>query len=153
MTALARILATWFYCGLAPAPGTIATLAAMVIAAVLHYFVNFQAASFLELAILTLFPAIWAADTTAHSVKAKDPQMIVIDEVVGIWLTLGGVIRFNWKSWLAAFILFRVLDIVKPPPIRFFEKLPGGTGIVADDVAAGAIAALVLFAAGWFNLY
>jgi len=59
----------------------------------------------------------------------------------------------NWKSWLAAFVLFRLFDIVKPPPARQFEKLPGGLGIVADDVMAGIYGALVLLIAGWFNLY
>ena len=57
------------------------------------------------------------------------------------------------KSWLAAFVLFRLFDILKPPPVRQLENLPGAVGIIADDVMAGIYAALVLFAAGWFNLY
>jgi phosphatidylglycerophosphatase A len=83
----------------------------------------------------------------------KDPQIVVVDEVIGMWLTLVGVDEFNWKSWLAAFALFRALDIGKPWPVREFEKFPGGAGILADDVAAALLAALVLFIAGWFNLY
>jgi phosphatidylglycerophosphatase A len=153
LTTVAKILATWFYCGLSPAPGTVGTLGALIPALILHYYVNFQAASFLELAIFALFPGIWAADVMVHVTKTKDPQIVVIDEVIGMWLTLGGVVRFNWVSWIAAFVVFRALDIVKPPPIRAFERLPGGTGIIADDVAAGALGALVMFAAGWFNLY
>ncbi len=54
---------------------------------------------------------------------------------------------------MAAFVLFRAFDILKPPPVRQLERLPGGTGIVLDDAMAGVYAALVLFAAGWFNLY
>ena len=64
-----------------------------------------------------------------------------------------GLRVFNWKSWLAAFVLFRLFDIWKPSPVRQLEALPGGWGIVADDLMAGVYAALVLFAAGWFNLY
>ena len=59
----------------------------------------------------------------------------------------------NLTSWIAAFVLFRLFDIWKPPPIRQLEALPGGAGIVADDLMAGIYAALVLFAAGCFNLY
>ena len=57
------------------------------------------------------------------------------------------------RQWLAAFVLFRLFDIWKPFPVRQLESLPGGVGIVADDLMAGLYAALVLFLAGWFNLY
>lgn len=76
-----------------------------------------------------------------------------MDEVIGQWVTLAGAATLNWKSWLAAFVLFRVLDIWKPAPVRQLEKLPGGYGIIADDVMAGVYGALLLFAAGHFNLY
>ena len=78
---------------------------------------------------------------------------MVVDEVVGQWLTLAGARTLNWKSYLAAFLLFRLFDIWKPPPVRQLESLPGGVGIVADDLMAGLYAALVLFVAGCFNLY
>ena len=76
-----------------------------------------------------------------------------MDEAIGQWVTLLGATVYNWKSLLAALVLFRILDILKPFPIRQAEKLPGGVGIVADDVVAGLVGALVLFAAGCFNLY
>src|SRR5262249_42646177 len=98
-------------------------------------------------------PARWAADVTARETGLKDPQIVVVDEVIGQWITLGGAMRLNWKSWLAAFVLFRLFDIWKPPPVRQLERLEGGSGIIADDAMAGAYGALVLFAAGWFNLY
>ncbi len=109
--------------------------------------------SFLWLTVAATVPAIWASDVTAAAGGRKDPGNIVVDEVLGQWLSLVGATTLNWKSWLGAFLLFRALDIAKPWPIRRFEALPGGTGIVADDLAAGAVAALVLFAAGCFNLY
>ena len=65
--------------------------------------------------------------------------------MIGQWITLAGASTLNWKSWLAAFVLFRLLDIWKPPPARQFERLPGGLGIVADDVMAGLYGALAIF--------
>ncbi len=78
----------------------------------------------------------------------------MVDEVSGQWIALAGARRYNWKSYLAAFALFRLFDIWKPPPVRQLEALPGGSGINADDVMAGVYAALVLFAGRMaFNLY
>jgi len=103
---------------------------------------------------LVLMPlGIWAAGKTAGEIQSKDPGIVVVDEVLGQWITLAGVVSFNWVSWLAAFCLFRLFDIWKPPPVRQLEALPSGTGIVADDVMAGIYGALVLLIAGCFNLY
>ena len=104
------------------------------------------------LALLLLAPAIWAADISARAANAKDPQFVVVDEVIGQWIALAGARTLNWKSYLAAFVLFRLFDIWKPPPVRQLERLPGGIGINADDAMAGVYAALVLFVAGCFNL-
>ena len=103
--------------------------------------------------ILLAIPGIWAAGVVARDIGKEDPQIVVVDEVVGQWMTLAGASTLNWKSWLLAFALFRLFDIWKPPPVRQLERLPGGLGIVADDAMAGVYGALVLFAAGWFNLY
>ena len=62
------------------------------------------------------------------------------------------VAPFGWKYVLLAFLLFRAFDIVKPPPVRMLERLPEGTGIVVDDLAAGVYAALVLFEVRHFHL-
>ena len=83
----------------------------------------------------------------------KDPQFVVVDEVVGQWLALAGARTLELEIWLAAFLLFRLFDIWKPAPVRQLESLPGGVGIMADDLMAGVYAALVLFVAGCFNLY
>ena len=83
----------------------------------------------------------------------KDPQIVVVDEVLGQWLTLAGASHFNWKSVTLGFVLFRLFDILKPPPVRQIERAPGGAGIVLDDIMAGVYGALVLSAAGWKNLY
>ena len=154
MTALARLIATWFYCGYFPwGPGTAGSAAALIIAVLLWHFFAAAPVAFAVLAIVLLGPAIWAAEVTARDEKLKDPQIVVVDEVVGQWLALAGAQRLNWKSWLAAFALFRLFDIWKPAPARQLERVRGGAGIVLDDVMAGVYAALVMYAAGWFNLY
>ena len=153
-TRIAVAIATWFGCGLAPvAPGTVGSAAAVAIAWALVEYAGWKPLWFLGLAALATAPAMWAADVTARYKKAKDPRLVVVDEVVGQWTALAGAAVLNWKSWLAAFLLFRLFDIWKPAPVRQLEALPGGVGIVVDDVAAGAYAALVLFLAGCFNLY
>ena len=153
-TKLAALLGTWFGCGYSPfAPGTAGSLAALAIAIVLHEYAGFAWWHFPLLSAAAFLPAMWAADVTAKSAKLKDPQIVVIDEVLGQWIALCGARVFNWQSYIAAFALFRLFDIWKPPPVRQLEALPGGLGIMADDAMAGFYAALVLFAAGWFNLY
>jgi phosphatidylglycerophosphatase A len=147
----AWMFATWFGCGYSPfAPGTVGSLAAILLAWPLS-FLGFGRIHFLILALALLYPAVRAASTVATESGRKDPQVIVIDEVLGQWLTLAGALRFDLLTFALAFGLFRLFDIWKPPPIRLIEQIPGGAGIVLDDMMAGAYAALVLFLVGWFN--
>jgi phosphatidylglycerophosphatase A len=147
----ARLFATWFGCGYAPiAPGTAGSLAAIVIAWLLSR-IGFTSLHFLILAFALLYPAIRAAGAVAAGSGRKDPQFVVIDEVLGQWLTLAGALRFDFLTLALAFGIFRLFDIWKPPPIRLIEQIPGGAGIVLDDMMAGAYGALVLFLTGWFN--
>lgn len=151
---VAKPLATLAGLGYTPvAPGTAGSLGAMALAAALAGYGAWKAAHFAALAAIALFPAVWAARVTAGDCGQRDPGKVVIDEAVGQWVTLAGATSINWKSALAAFFLFRLLDVWKPFPARHAERLPGGWGIVADDVVAGLYGALVLFAAGCFNLY
>lgn len=98
-------------------------------------------------------PGIWASTVTAREKGKEDPGFIVVDEVLGQWVTLLGVSSYSVGSFAAGFILFRVFDIWKPWPVRKFEKFPGGYGIVADDLAAGIYGALILYLGGFFGLY
>jgi phosphatidylglycerophosphatase A len=142
-------LATFFGCGYSPiAPGTAGSLAAILIALTLH-----NRATLLLLAVLLLVPAIWSAGKVAQRESRKDPQIVVIDEVLGQWITLAGTATLNWKSFIAAFLLFRLLDIWKPPPVRQLEALSGGFGIVADDVMAGLYGALAIFVLDRFRFF
>jgi phosphatidylglycerophosphatase A len=152
--ALAHVLATWFGCGYFPAArGTWASAAGLLIAMLLERYAGWRPWHFAVLVAVLLGPGIWVAGKEARRLGPKDPPQVVIDEVLGQWLTLAGARALNWKSYLAAFLLFRMFDIWKPAPARRLESLPGGLGIVADDLAAAVYGALVLFAAGWFNLY
>lgn len=149
--AMALAIATFFGCGCSPvAPGTAGSAAALAIAILLP---GWDPLWFAALAAAALAPAIWASGRAADYKGVVDPGFVVVDEVVGQWIALAGATALNWKSFLAAFVLFRLFDIFKPPPVRRLEALHGGLGIVMDDVMAGVYAALVLFLAGCFNLY
>jgi phosphatidylglycerophosphatase A len=148
-TRFAKLFATWFGCGYFPkAPGTTGALGAIVVAIPLWRYAGFTAIHFLALSLAALYPAIRAADVVARESGRKDPQIVVVDEVLGTWLALAGAIRIDWLTLGLAFLLFRVFDIWKPPPIRLIEQVPGGAGIVLDDMMAGAYAAIVLFLTG-----
>jgi phosphatidylglycerophosphatase A len=84
-----------------------------------------------------------AATAVARSSGIKDPQQVVIDEVAGQWIALLFA-PVSWKTLLGGFILFRGFDILKPPPVRQLERLPAGTGIVVDDIAAGLYSLVVM---------
>ncbi len=149
MRRLAILLATFFGAGYSPAaPGTAGSLAAIAIAVPLHL----PPWQFAVLAGLLFGPAVWASGVTARTLQLKDPGVVVVDEVIGQWIALAGARSLTWQAYLAAFVLFRLFDIWKPPPVHQLEALPGGLGINADDVMAGIYAALVLWLAGWFNL-
>jgi phosphatidylglycerophosphatase A len=141
-SAVAWTAATWFGCGRAPkGPGTAGTLGAIP----LYLLVSMHgrvAVAMTALAVTAL--GIWASSVVAREVALKDPQVVVIDEVAGLLVTMIPVARASWQAVLCGFVLFRALDIVKPWPVRRFEALPEGWGIVMDDVAAGAIGAAAM---------
>jgi phosphatidylglycerophosphatase A len=148
MNGLARAWATWFGCGLAPiAPGTFGSAGAFVIIP-LWLWMGWPAWTLAIVAAVLTPLSIWSATLTAKSAGRKDPGLVVVDEVLGQWVTLAGAPVLDWKYLLAGFFLFRILDIIKPFPARQFEALPDGMGIVADDLMAGVYGALALWAAG-----
>jgi phosphatidylglycerophosphatase A len=140
----ATLLATCFGIGrLRPGPGTWASAATVVIwgVAAPRLAPSLRTPVAIALAVLITLMGIPAATRVARASAAKDPQFIVIDEVAGQIMALIAV-PLAWKPLLAGFILFRIFDIIKPPPVRQLERLPEGTGIVLDDVAAGILAFL-----------
>ncbi|HLG97706.1 MAG TPA: phosphatidylglycerophosphatase A [Bryobacteraceae bacterium] len=149
----AWLLATWFGAGLSPvAPGTAGSLAGLVIAIILNRTLGAGSLTFWLMAAALLFPGIWAASVVEKREGTEDPGLVVVDEVIGQWITLAAVPAYNWKTWLLAFALFRILDVLKPPPARQCEQLPRGWGIVADDVMSGLYGALGIFVLGRLHL-
>jgi phosphatidylglycerophosphatase A len=142
----ASLIATSFGIGnLKPGPGTWGSLAASLTWFALSRVIapRFQPEVLMSLIVIVIALGIPAATAVARSSGTKDPQNVVIDEVAGQWIALLFV-PVAWKTLLAGFILFRGFDILKPPPVRQLERLPEGSGIVVDDVAAGLYALLVM---------
>lgn len=130
--------------GLAPkAPGTVASAVAVLLWVGLLHLAAPPPALQLALFLLMLLPCMAACGWAARRLGRADPGCIVADEFAGQWLVLL-VTPPSWPWWLAAFVLFRLFDIAKPWPVRRLERLPGGLGIVADDLAAGIWAALLI---------
>jgi len=123
------------FLGFAPiAPGTVGSAAALPVWA----FLRWTGTRWAEpIAILILFVAgVWSARVAERELGLEDPGPVVIDEVVGMLVTLMWL-PLTWPVAAVGFLAFRVFDIVKPYPAGRLEHLPGGWGIMADDVAAG----------------
>jgi phosphatidylglycerophosphatase A len=146
---IAWIVSIWFGCGLVPrAPGTAGTIGAVPLYLIVRPLGLWAVA--LAACLLTVV-GIWASSRVARICEQKDPQFICVDEVAGVFVTFLGA-PAGWKGTLLGVLLFRLLDCTKPFPARACEKLPGGYGIVLDDVAAGLWGALMLVAlhaGGW----
>jgi phosphatidylglycerophosphatase A len=142
----ATSVATFFGVGrLRPGPGTWGSAVTVILWAALAQALapSLRTPVAITLAVLVALLGIPAATRVARGFGAKDPQFVVIDEVAGQLVALIAV-PLGWKPFLAAFILFRAFDIVKPPPVRQLEAIPEGAGIVLDDVAAGLYALAVM---------
>lgn len=133
---LALFLATGFFVGYFPfAPGTIGTL--------LGVFIYWVSGGYLLLSLPLFFLlSLWSIKQ-ASSLLEEDDRRIVIDEITGFLVTML-FLPPNWEYILAAFILFRIIDILKPYPINKIEEISSPWGVVLDDVAAGAFACLLL---------
>jgi phosphatidylglycerophosphatase A len=161
MARAARLIATVGGLGeRLPAPGTTAgSLPAALLWSVLALLLRgpWQLAAVTALlTVAAIAVGVWAADVEETRRGGSDPGPVVIDEVAGQWLcflvalplAVPGSVREVALFAAAGFLLFRVFDVAKPWPVRLLERLPGGIGIVADDLAAGAIAGILL-ALGW----
>ena len=120
-------------------PGTFGSLPGLALAILLFRWPWALAA----LAAAGIPLAMWAANHAERDGQGKDPRWVVVDETVGMMVALAFV-RGPWIIWPAGFVLFRLFDIVKPYPVGRAERLPGGVGIVMDDVLAGLYTNLIL---------
>ena len=142
MRRLALLIATCGYIGFAPvAPGTFGSAAGVA----LVYLVRaFDAAWIEPVLIVVLFAAgVWAASSTERQLGRTDPGPVVIDEVIGMLITVMWI-PVTPLGALTGFLIFRLLDVVKPWPSRQFESLHGGLGIIADDAMAGIYGHLLM---------
>ncbi len=143
----ARWISTFFGAGYFPfAPGTFAC-------AIVALGYRFGASRLEPLPYAGLIVAIFVlgvatADLHSKTLRQKDPRPIVIDEVVGQLIALFSV-PAGWGWIFLGFFLFRLFDVLKPRPIRDLERLPGGWGIMADDILAGLISVLIVQAGRW----
>jgi len=130
--------------GTAPvAPGTFGSAAALLI-----FWASGMAfwawSGYLIMLVATFAAGIWLCGRTASDIGVHDHGGIVWDEFVGLWITLF-LAPADWVWWVVGFVLFRLFDVLKPWPIRWFDKrVPGGLGIMLDDVLAGVMAWIAL---------
>jgi phosphatidylglycerophosphatase A len=154
VTRLAVFVATVAYCGYFPiAPGTVGSAAGLIV----YGLVWWSQSPVVEVGlILALFAAgVWASTAAERYFGGIDPGPIVIDEVVGMLITLA-FIPVGWSGALAGFVLFRIFDVIKPYPAGRFERLHGGLGVMADDAMAAVYANLslrlvILWLPGWIG--
>jgi phosphatidylglycerophosphatase A len=143
----AWITGTFFGAGLLhPGPGTFGSAFATLVWVLVAHHTPFRLLPWVTLGMAAAATAIGipAATRVARESGRKDPQIVVIDEVAGQWLTL--VLCVPQMSFaLLGLLAFRIFDILKPPPVRQLERLPTGTGIMVDDLGAGVYALLLHF--------
>jgi phosphatidylglycerophosphatase A len=145
----AHILAVWFGCGHLPVmPGTWGTLGAIPLYLLVR---PLGLGAVAATAVAVTLVGLWAAGDVERRLGNKDPQIVCIDEVAGVMVTWLAAPP-TWVGVVAGFVVFRVLDQLKPWPARTAERLGGGAGVMLDDVAAGIWGAGLLAAAralGW----
>jgi phosphatidylglycerophosphatase A len=147
MKGLAVFVASFGYVGYFPfAPGTAGSLAALPLFALIRW----SGLPWIELAAIVVVFAVgvWAASGTEVALGRKDPGIVVIDEVLGMLITLA-VMPLSISGIVLGFLFFRVLDVIKPYPAAQLEHLHGGLGIMADDAVAGIYSHLALRVCVW----
>lgn len=148
MRILNYIIATGFGTGFSPvAPGTAGSLLMLILVCLLS---PFSPVLFIGILVLLFFLGVYTGGKLEAEL-GEDPSRVVIDEIVGMGISLLFV-PVSWKLFLLAFVLFRLFDIVKPEPVRSAEKFDGGWGIMLDDVIAGVYALLAVHLLRWLFL-
>ncbi len=147
MTRLAVLIASFGYTGYFPiAPGTAGSAAALL----LYVLVRWSGSPGVEAAVIIAVALVgtWSATLAERYFGRTDPGQIVIDEVLGMLLTIA-FLPVHWPGVVVGFFVFRILDIVKPFPARAAEALPGGFGVMADDAMAGVYGNIIMRVLVW----
>jgi phosphatidylglycerophosphatase A len=134
------LLGTFFYTGLSPVgSGTVGSIAAAAIYYFLHGLQNPVALAIA--CVVVLIVGVWSGGVIERTLKIQDPGIVVIDEVLGQWIALFTIqYAGNLTYVIFAFLFFRIFDVIKVPPARFFDRKEGGVGIMLDDAVAGVYA-------------
>lgn len=140
------IITTGFGAGYSPiAPGTMGALLAVLIWYIITLFFSSVSLFLITLALIIVFTLLGIRSSNKmEKIWGKDPSIIVVDEMVGVWIPLLAVNPFNVYYTCAAFILFRFFDILKPLGIKKMENLKGGVGIMMDDILSGIYSLLIV---------
>lgn len=138
----ARFWGTTCYTGYSPVgPGTVGSLVAFLPYILLSHF---RGPLLILYCVVFFFLGVWASNRIEKETGEHDPGLINLDEVVGQWIALIALPASGWIVWTAAFVLFRAFDMLKPFPVNRTQSLPGGWGVMVDDVLAGIYANLIL---------
>ncbi len=147
MSHVALLISTFGYVGYFPvAPGTAGSFAAIALYAIVRWAGSPMV--YVLVTLLVLAAGIWAATRSEALLGGKDPGPVVIDEVLGMLITLA-FLPFSTAGVIAGFVLFRVFDVIKPWPAGPMERLPGGWGVMLDDAMAGVYAHVSLRLLAW----
>ena len=140
---LSVIFLSWFYTGKSPkAPGTMGSLATIPLIYLLHYF-RIDLFTLIALIVVLYIAAVFTAQKVQLEFGLKDPQWIVIDEVIGMLITWSFVMSFDLPVMFLVFSLFRFFDIIKIWPASYFDRIPHGFGTITDDVVSGVYAGIL----------
>jgi phosphatidylglycerophosphatase A len=145
MRRFAVLVCSFGYVGFFPiAPGTAGSAVGLIVYLALRWLGVMYLVLPLVIALLVL--GVWLGGAAEAALGSIDPGPVVIDEVMGMLLTLA-MVPVNWIGMTLGFVIFRALDVAKPYPAQRFERLPGGLGMMADDAMAAVYANLLLHAA------
>ncbi len=136
-----ELIATGFFVGRSPyAPGTLGTLVGVPIV----YLVAFNPWTILASVVFLFVVGLISSNEVIKLTGGQDPKQVVIDEIAG-YVSCFLLVEPTLKTYILAFLLFRLIDIVKPFPINLFERFQGAFGVMLDDLAAGLLTSFILF--------
>ena len=150
MKYLVDCIVTMLYIGRIPfAPGSWASLAAVILW--LNIFNNLNYLLLPIISVILFFIGTYFSHLALRTTNKKDPSFIVVDEWVGQWITFS-FLPVNYTIAILGFLLFRIFDISKAGPVKYFEKLPGAWGVMADDIVAGILSMTALLLIQYYIL-